>query len=333
MFSNQSILITGGTGSFGKIFVDLLLQQTTEFSSIVIFSRDEYKQQQLRREYPLSTFPNLKFVLGDVRDLAKVNSAFKKIDIVIHAAALKQVGTAEFNPSEFIKTNIYGTENVISAAISCQVQQVLLLSTDKAVNALGMYGATKLCAEKLFLQANLFNQTKFSVIRYGNIFGARGSVLNFLMANKSNDSIAITHEEMTRFGGTAQRLSKVILENLYLLEGGEILVPKMGCFKLTDLAWAINPDFTFQYTGVQPGERLHEQLIGESETYQKVETSEIYLLLSTFWKGNLQEYLLENEAMCLPNDFSLTTQNCTNILSDDELFSIISALKMRLEEI
>ena len=330
MPKDKSILITGGTGTFGKAFVELLLGESNVFKSILIFSRDEFKQQEMRQLYPVKKFPQVRFVLGDVRDAESLKRAFKGVDVVIHAAALKQVGTAEANPSEFAKTNIQGTENVIWAADECGVEKVILLSTDKAVNPVGMYGATKLCAEKLFLEANSFSETAFSVIRYGNIIGSRGSVLDYFLLNKDQSTIAITHEDMTRFGGNAHKLAHIVLDNLTEMVGGEILVPKLPAFKLIDLARVVNPHFSFETKGIPHGERLHELLISDTEAYEKIETKDFYILVSPFWKGNLHEYLLENQAMLLPKDFSFTTENCEQFLSEEELGELADVLQISL---
>lgn len=270
-FKNKSILITGGTGSFGKNFINYLLKNKFPFSRIVIFSRDEFKQDQLQKELNSKKNQNLRFFLGDVRDKDRLLYAFKGLDFVIHAAALKQVPAAEYNPIEFIKTNVLGAQNIIEASLERNVSKVLALSTDKAVAPINLYGATKLCSDKLFISANNItgkSTTSFSVVRYGNVLGSRGSVLpEFLKIKSKNKIFNITDLNMTRFNILMKGAINLVVLALNKAKGGEIFVPKLKSFKITDLAKAIDSKCKFNITGIRPGEKLHEELITSADSY------------------------------------------------------------------
>jgi FlaA1/EpsC-like NDP-sugar epimerase len=271
----KRILITGGTGSFGRRFVHKLLTEFEHIEQLIIFSRDEYKQYRMRQNFPAETYPQLKFVLGDVRDREKLNQSLQGIELVIHAAALKQVDTSETNPMEFVKTNVLGSENVIQAAIYNQVKKVIALSSDKAVNPISLYGGTKLCADKLFLaatQAQNIPHTIFSVVRYGNVFGARGSVVPFFLEKaKKGEALPLTHSEMTRFSIPYGLESDLILFAIEMGQGGEIFVPQAPSYRVEVLAEAICPHCATSPVGLRPGEKVFEELISTSEadyTYQ-----------------------------------------------------------------
>jgi UDP-N-acetylglucosamine 4,6-dehydratase (inverting) len=282
-YRNKSILITGGTGSFGKNFIVHLLKNKFPFSRIVIFSRDEYKQDKLQKELDVKKNNNLRFFLGDVRDKDRLLFAFKELDFVIHAAALKQVPAAEYNPVEFIKTNIIGAQNVIEASLHNDVKKVLALSTDKAVAPINLYGATKLCSDKLFIAANNIvgkNNTKFSVIRYGNVLGSRGSVLlEFLKLKSKSHFFNITDLSMTRFNILMKDAINLVISALNNGLGGEIFVPKLKSFKITDLARALDNRCKFNITGIRPGEKLHEELITSSESYNSFDFGKYFLVI------------------------------------------------------
>lgn len=283
IFKNKSILITGATGSFGKNFITHLLKNKYPFSRIVIFSRDEFKQDQLQKKLNLKKHKNLRFFLGDVRDKDRLLYAFKDLDFVIHAAALKQVPAAEYNPIEFIKTNVLGAQNIIEAALERKVSKVLALSTDKAVAPINLYGATKLCSDKLFIAANNITGksiTSFSVIRYGNVLGSRGSVLPEFLKIKSKDKIFnITDPDMTRFNISMKEAINLVVLALNEALGGEIFVPKLKSFKITDLAKAIDDKCKFNITGIRPGEKLHEELITIADSYNCFDFNRYFLII------------------------------------------------------
>ena len=282
-FKNKSILITGGTGSFGKNFVNYLLKNKFPFSRIVIFSRDEFKQHQLQKESNLKKHQNLRFFLGDVRDKDRLLYAFKDLDFVVHAAALKQVPAAEYNPIEFIKTNVLGAQNIIEASLERNVSKVLSLSTDKAVAPINLYGATKLCSDKLFISANNItgrSTTSFSVVRYGNVLGSRGSVLpEFLKIKSKNKTFNITDLNMTRFNILMEGAIDLVVLALNKARGGEIFIPKLKSFKIKDLAKAVDSNCKFKITGIRPGEKLREELITTEESYNCFDFNNYFLII------------------------------------------------------
>jgi len=261
MLNNKKVLITGGTGSLGNALVEKIC---TDYKpkKLIIFSRDEYKQKVMAEKYD---YPCLRFFLGDVRDLKRLNEVCRGIDILIHAAALKQIPKLEYNPTEAIKTNVDGTVNVVEACIACVVEKAVLISTDKAVNPVNLYGATKLCAEKVFLAANSFNKTKFSVVRYGNVINSRGSVIEHFLKLKERGikEFPITHPDMTRFWITLEDAAAFVLKSL-IMSNGEVAIPQIPSMRIVDIAKAIEPSCNFVVTGIRPGEKLHESL---SENY------------------------------------------------------------------
>lgn len=263
----KTILVTGGTGSLGQNLVGNLFNMDL-CKKIIIFSRDEFKQHQMKQKFS-DPEDKLRFFLGDVRDLARLQRAFRGVDIVIHAAALKQVPALEYNPLEAVKTNVLGTQNVIDAALDEGVKKVLLISTDKAVNPINLYGGTKLCAEKLWIAANAYRPTKesmaFSVVRYGNVIGSRGSLVELLQEQKKKGEITLTHGDMTRFWITIDQAVELVLNSLRLMRGGEIFVPKLSAMKIKDLISAIAPDCKVKVIGIRPGEKLHEVLLSDDE--------------------------------------------------------------------
>lgn len=278
-FKGKNILITGATGSFGKSCVKYL--QKFNLKKIIIFSRDELKQDEMRKELNSN---KIRYLLGDVRDLERLKFAFKDVDYVIHAAALKQVPAAEYNPVEFIKTNIYGSNNIIVAAIDCNVKKVIALSTDKAVNPINLYGATKLCAEKLFLNANAMSGhgTRFSVVRYGNVINSRGSIVPIIqnLKNKNIKFVPLTDLKMTRFFVQIEDAVKFVVKSLKIMDKGEVFIPKIPAAKITDLIEAIYPDAKFKIIGIRPGEKLNEVLISEDESNTTYELKDSYILLN-----------------------------------------------------
>ena len=266
---NKSILITGGTGSFGKNFIKYIYKKHKNLKKIVVFSRDEWKQHELSNELKIEK-KKIRFFLGDVRDSNRLITALKGIDIVIHAAALKQVPAAEYNPLEFIKTNISGANNVIEAALKNNVKKVIALSTDKAAAPINLYGATKLCSDKLFSSANLYKgsgKTIFSIVRYGNVFNSRGSVVPLFLKMKKKNLFPVTHENMTRFNITLTESVKMVEWAINHAKGGEIFVPKLKSYKILDLAKVINPKAKINIIGIRPGEKIHEQMITTDDSY------------------------------------------------------------------
>ena len=264
---NKTVLITGGTGTFGHAFAERLIRDN-QVKKLIVFSRDEFKQHQMERNMP---DPNkkLRFFIGDVRDKERLMRAFAGVDVVVHAAALKQVPAVEYNPTEAIKTNINGSQNVIDAALDNQVEKVLLVSSDKAVQPINLYGATKLAAEKLFVAANVYrgdiHPTALSVVRYGNVVGSRGSFIELLRTQRETGTVTLTHKKMTRFWITIENVMDVVLESLSLMQGGEIFVPKMGNMPVYDVVKMLTPECKIKVTGIRPGEKLHEVLITEYE--------------------------------------------------------------------
>lgn len=283
VLDGKVVLVTGGTGSFGKRFVYNALRHS-KARKVIVFSRDELKQSEMNaafKEYE----DRLRFFLGDIRDLARLQRAFRGVDIVVHAAALKQVPTLEYNPFEAVLTNIIGAENIITAAIDQQVPQVIALSTDKACNPVNLYGATKLCFEKLFIAGNSYAgaaKTRFSAVRYGNVIGSRGSVIPLFLAKRKEGVLPVTDERMSRFWLTLDQGIKLVLNGLTLMHRGEIFVPKIPSMRMTDLVKAIAPDCKVRIVGIRPGEKLHEVLMTEDESARAVDLGQIYVIKSNF---------------------------------------------------
>ena len=293
MFTDSSILITGGTGSFGKAFVKTVLDAHPRTRRLVIFSRDELKQYEMSQVFDPAIYPNLRYFIGDVRDYNRLKRALEGIDTVIHAAALKQVPAAEFNPSEFIKTNILGAQNLVDACLECNVKRVIALSTDKAAAPINLYGATKLCSDKLFTAANNIRgqrDIRFAVVRYGNVLGSRGSVVPFFLARRQTGILPITDPEMTRFNICLQEGVDMVLWALENAHGGEILVPKIPSYRITDLAQAIGPDCEHPVVGIRPGEKLHEEMITASDSFNTVDLGRYYAILPMAAKYSVDQY-------------------------------------------
>jgi len=283
MYNNKTILITGGTGTFGHNFAHFLLDNFKP-KKVVIFSRDEFKQFRMHEEF--SKHKNIRFLLGDIRDLSRLQRAFQGVDIVIHAAALKQVPTLEYNPFEAIQTNIIGSQNVINASLDCGVNKVLLISSDKAAHPVNLYGATKMCAEKLFVSSNVYNSSKskkstdFSVVRYGNVIGSRGSIVETIK-NNIGKSPSLTHKDMTRFFINLGQCSDLVTFSLKNMVGGEIFVPKIPSMKMVDLFSALIPNSNIKITGIRPGEKIHETLITQEEAKNTFNVGKYYVILSS----------------------------------------------------
>jgi UDP-N-acetylglucosamine 4,6-dehydratase len=285
VFSDKSILITGGTGSFGRQYVRTILQRYQP-KKLIIYSRDELKQYEMAQEFPDSEFPSMRYFLGDVRDRERLDLAMNGVDCVIHAAALKQVPAAEYNPMECIKTNIHGAENVLNAALTHNVDKVIALSTDKAANPINLYGATKLASDKLFVAANNIvgsHRTRFSVVRYGNVVGSRGSVMPFFqnLIRQHADSLPITDPRMTRFWITLQQGVDFVLKNFARMRGGEIFVPKIPSVRIVDLARAMAPSLPHRVIGIRPGEKIHEVMCPEDDSHLTLEFDDHFVIRPT----------------------------------------------------
>lgn len=280
MFNNKVILVTGGTGSFGKMFIKTILERYNP-KKVIVFSRDELKQFEMQQTFKHDA---LRFFIGDIRDKQRLHRAFEDVDIVIHAAALKQVEAAEYNPFEAIKTNVLGAENIINEAIDQNVERVIALSTDKAVNPVNLYGATKLCSDKLFIAGNNYvpssKDIRFSVVRYGNVIGSRGSVVPLFLKQRETGTLTITDERMTRFWITLQQSVDFVISSYEMMKGGEIFVPKLKTTNIMDLAKAIGPDCETKVIGIRPGEKIHEVLVTEDESRNGIEVDDRYVLLS-----------------------------------------------------
>lgn len=280
--NSKNILITGATGSFGKAFISRLIKKNEKIERIVIYSRDELKQWELREEYPAREYPQLRFFIGDIRDKERLARALEGVDSVVHAAALKQVPAAEYNPMEFVKTNVIGSENLIEACLDTEVKKVIALSTDKAAAPINLYGATKLCSDKLFIAANNIRgsrSVKFSVVRYGNVMGSRGSVIPFFIKKAKSGQLPITSPEMTRFNITLEEGVNMVTWALNNNLGGEIYVPKIPSYRITDVAEAIGPNCDKQIVGIRPGEKIHEEMITNSDSYSTIDLGNYYAIL------------------------------------------------------
>jgi UDP-N-acetylglucosamine 4,6-dehydratase (inverting) len=313
MLNNQSILITGGTGSFGKQFIATILERYPDVKKIIIFSRDELKQSVLKLKYPQNDYPQLRFFIGDVRDKDRVKRACEGVDVIIHAAAIKQVDTAEYNPTECIRTNIDGAENVIYAALECGVKDVVALSTDKACAPINLYGATKLVSDKLFSAANNIRGSKdirFSVVRYGNVMGSRGSVIPFFLQARENGLLPITHEEMTRFNISLQDGVNMVMYAIEHHLGGEIFVPKIPSYRILDIAEAIAPDALKQIVGVRPGEKLHEEMITDTDSLNTIDMGDYYAILPSISDSyTVADYMKHHKAIKVPFGFKYNSGN------------------------
>ena len=329
MFKNKSILITGGTGSFGKAFVKNLIENHKNFKRLVVFSRDELKQFEMSNKKEFQ-HPNLRFFLGDIRDKERLYRATEGIDIVIHAAALKQVPTAEYNPFEYIKTNIIGTQNLVEVCLDRNVNNIVALSTDKASSPINLYGATKLCSDKLVISANNIKgnrKTKFSVVRYGNVTGSRGSVIPFFKKiNLSKKKLPLTHLEMTRFNISLKESVKLVETAIQRGSHGEIFVPKLKSFYIRDLIHAIsNKKNNYRIIGVRPGEKIHEELINPAESRNTVEFKNHYCILPNLSNEQLKRYCKKNNCKIVVKNFSYNS-------GTNRLFMNITDLKKTLNK-
>lgn len=326
MLKSQRILITGGTGSFGKAFVGHVLQKAPDIERLVIFSRDELKQSEMAEKFPEAEYPGLRYFIGDVRDKHRLTRALEGIDTVVHAAALKQVPAAEYNPFEAIKTNILGGQNVIEACLDNGVHNVVALSTDKAAAPINLYGATKLCSDKLFTAANNMRghrSVKFSVVRYGNVMGSRGSVIPFFLKMRESGSLPITSPDMTRFNITLEDGVNMVFWALENAIGGEIFVPKIPSYRIMDVAEAIGPDCDKPVVGVRPGEKIHEEMITESDSFSTLDLGRYYAILPSGNDALRVQYLASGKATEVPQGFAYNSGTNKNFLTVKELRALM----------
>lgn len=324
-WSESVILVTGGTGSFGKKFIEVMLREYHPHK-LIVFSRDELKQHEMQAAG--FNHPSLRYFIGDIRDQQRCRRAFEGVDLVIHAAALKQVPACEYNPMEAIKTNILGSGNVIDAALDAGVSRVVALSTDKAVNPVNLYGATKLAAEKLFIQSNAYagaRNTRFSCVRYGNVVGSRGSVVPVFLKQRESGKVTVTDERMTRFWISLEQGVRFVIRAAENMHGGEVFVPKIPSMTVADLARAIAPETTIEYIGIRPGEKLHEVLISEDEARQTVDLEDMYVVqpAESLWFG--REW--ENKGRVLEDGFRYASNTNGQWLNVDEIKKIIAPIE------
>ena len=320
----KSFLITGGTGSFGKAFVKHLIRTNKNIKRLVIFSRDEWKQSEMAKEYPSHKFPFLRFFLGDVRDYERLKRAVKDVEVIIHAAALKQVPAAEYNPIEFIKTNIIGAQNIIEASVEQNIKKVVALSTDKAAAPINLYGATKLCSDKLFIAANNYSgRNIFSICRYGNVMGTRGSVIPLFLQQKKDGMITITDKKMTRFNITLNESIDLVLYAIKNSLGSEIFVPKIPSYRIMDLVKAIDNKCKIKMTGRRPGEKIHEEMITVDDSYNTIENAKYYIILPSLNDVKIKKYLKFYKAKKIDNVFSYNSESNKKFLKIEEIKKLI----------
>jgi len=326
MLNGKSVLVTGGTGSFGKKFVEVVLKKYPGIKKLIIFSRDELKQFEMNQVFSDVEYPALRYFIGDVRDAERIKRACEGVDVIIHAAALKQVPAAEYNPMECIKTNIIGAENVINAAMDCGVSDVVALSTDKAAAPINLYGATKLCSDKLFVAANNFKgprKLKFSVVRYGNVMGSRGSVIPFFLEKRKGGVLPITHADMTRFNISLEDGVKLVLYALEHAMGGEIFVPKIPSYRIMELAEAIGPKCKREIVGIRPGEKIHEEMITESDSHYTADVDRCYVILPQSPAWSYDEYFVKRKAKRVADGFTYNSGSNNEWLDKEQLRSLI----------
>jgi len=329
MLNNKSILITGGTGSFGSKFVSEALKKYKNIKRLIIFSRDELKQSEMEKIFFKKKYKCIRYFLGDVRDEARVDLATRNVDIIIHTAALKQVPATEYNPFECIKTNVLGAQNIINCAIKNKVSKVVALSTDKAVSPINLYGASKLCADKLFTSAQNFsgsNKTIFSVVRYGNVMNSRGSVIPLFIKQSKENLLTITNKEMTRFNITLKDSVDLVFWALKNTLGGEIFVPKIPSYRVLDLARAIAPNAKIKFIGIRPGEKIHEELITANESINSLDLGNYYVILPTISEISLNQYLKKKGGKKLSKDLSYNSGTSKNFLDVSEIKKFIKAM-------
>jgi UDP-N-acetylglucosamine 4,6-dehydratase (inverting) len=328
MLKGKSILVTGGTGSFGKKFIEIILLKYPEIERVVVYSRGEMKQFEMAKQYSTSKFEQIRYFIGDVRDKDRLSRAMEDIDIVVHAAALKQVPACEYNPFEAIKTNILGAQNVIETAIDRGAKQVVALSTDKAAAPINLYGATKLCSDKLFVAANNFkgkHDIKFSVVRYGNVMGSRGSVIPFFLEKRNEGVLPITDERMTRFNISLEDGVKLVLYALENMWGGEIFVPKIPSYKITDVAAAVAPACEKKIVGIRPGEKLHEEMITSTDALSTAEFQKYFVILPSIMLWDIDAFIATFDGKYCADGFCYNSGTNSDWLSVRQIRELIKA--------
>jgi UDP-N-acetylglucosamine 4,6-dehydratase len=328
MLDHASILVTGGTGSFGQAFVSTVLARYPKVQRIVVYSRDELKQFEMAQRWSTQAHPGLRYFIGDVRDEARLRRALEGIDVVVHAAALKQVPAAEYNPFECIKTNVLGAQNVIEASLDANVRRVVALSTDKAAAPINLYGATKLCSDKLFVAANNIKgrrDIRFSVVRYGNVMGSRGSVIPFFMQRRASGALPITDPRMTRFNISLQEGVEMVLWAIEHAQGGEVLVPKIPSYRITDVASAVAPECKQEVVGIRPGEKLHEEMITASDSLNTVDLGRYYAILQSAGPQARSEYCQRLGGQPVEPGFAYDSGSNPDFLSVEQLRSLIAS--------
>jgi len=326
LLKNKSILVTGGTGSFGKKFIETVLTSYPEITRLVVYSRDELKQYEMSQQFSDRQYPQMRYFIGDVRDRDRLTRAMEGIDVVIHAAALKQVPAAEYNPMECIKTNVMGAQNVIDACLSSQVKQVVALSTDKAAAPINLYGATKLCSDKLFVAANNMKGNRdlmLSVVRYGNVMGSRGSVIPFFMQKRSSGILPITDQRMTRFNISLQEGVEMVLRALAIQWGGEIFVPKIPSYRITDIATALAPNCRHEIVGIRPGEKLHEEMVTETDAMSTIEFKDYFVILPSLELWSVKEFTRAFDGQLCPAEFAYNSGTNSEWLSVDQIRALM----------
>ena len=326
---NKKILVTGATGSFGNAFVNEILKSYYDINKIIVFSRDELKQTEMKARISPSKVKKVRFFLGDIRDLQRLNLALKDVDIIVHAAALKHVPVSEYNPTEFIKTNIIGSQNIVEASLNNNVKNVIALSTDKAVSPLNLYGATKLVADKLFTSANLLKgkkKIKFSVVRYGNVFGSRGSVIPLFLKLKSKDIFPITDSNMTRFNISLDDSVKLVIWSLKSNLGGEIFVPKIPSYRILDLAKSIKENFKYNIIGIRAGEKIHEELISKADSLNTYDLKYCYSVIDSIHGSTIKKYK-KNKIKKIKAGFQYNSLENKDFLSVNELKELVKVYK------
>lgn len=326
MLNEHSVLVTGGTGSFGQKFIENIINRYPRVRRVVVFSRDEHKQFDMAQRFPVEKYEQLRYFIGDVRDKDRLYRAMERIDVVVHAAALKHVPTAEYNPFETIKTNIIGAQNVIEVCLERDVKKVVALSTDKAAGPINLYGATKLCSDKLFIAANSFKglrDLKLSVVRYGNVMGSRGSVIPFFLEKRDKGILPVTDERMTRFNITLQEGVDFVLKCLERMWGGEIFVPKIPSFRITDLAEAVCPGCRTEVVGIRPGEKLHEEMITETDALSSLEFDDHYVILPALQFMDADEYMKKNGGRLCPDGFRYNSGTNSEWLTVNQIRELI----------
>jgi UDP-N-acetylglucosamine 4,6-dehydratase len=324
--NNKSILITGGTGSLGKQLTKTIFKKWPQVKRLVILSRDEQKQFIMNQEFSATKYPAIRYFIGDIRDFERLKSAFKGIDYIIHTAAMKHVPIAEYNPMECVKTNVLGAENIINAALETGVEHVVALSTDKAAAPINLYGATKLCSDKLFVAANNIkgsNNIKFSVVRYGNVMGSNGSVIPFFLNKRKSGTLPITDPTMTRFNISLQEGVDLVLHALETAWGGEIFVPKIPSYKIMDVAQAIGPDCKHEIVGIRPGEKIHEEMITSSDSFSTYDLGKYYAILPQVPHWNIEEYEKHFKVKKVPIGFQYNSGENKEWVGVEELRKLI----------